>query len=73
MKLIVRGACPKVGEASILTLRGEIALIFIFTDALAVAEELSVTVRVAEKVPADEYVWEGFWAEEEPPSPKVQL
>ena len=53
-KLTVRGACPDVGEALALALREGVELTEMFTDELAVAEALSVTVRFAVKLPAAE-------------------
>ena len=51
-KLTVRGACPEVGEALALALREGVELTEMFTEELAVVETLSVTVRVAVKLPA---------------------
>lgn len=58
------GGVPLMGEAVMVTL--EVA---VFTGA-----ELSLTVRVAVKVPAELYVWLGFWTVlVADPSPKFQL
>ena len=54
VKLTASGACPEVGEALALALRAGLALTEMFTVALAVAEALSVTVKVAVKLLAAE-------------------
>ena len=48
------------------------ALTEIATELVAVLPAASVTVRVAVKLPAVEYVWEGFWLVLVEPSPNAQ-
>ncbi len=48
VNVTARGACPEVGEAEAFAVRGDVVEVtVIVTDLLAVAEALSVTVRVA--------------------------
>ena len=54
VKLTANGACPEVGDALALALREGVALTDMFTVALAVLAALSVTVKVAVKLPAAE-------------------
>jgi hypothetical protein len=55
--VILKGARPKVREATIETAREAAAFVTVMTcDAAAAAPVLSVTVRVAEKSPSDVYV-----------------
>ena len=54
VKLTVKGTCPEVGDAVIAALRGALAVTVMLTVALAVREALSVTDRVAVKLPAVE-------------------
>ena len=50
-KFTSSGACPLVGEALALAARPGVAVTYTVTEAVAVMEALSVTVRIAVKSP----------------------